>query len=84
MHNISLISSKRSRQFSAESFAVRSFASKYPSYFAAKTLRDGVSFLSLRSPSCPGTTHVASAHSLTSEVPGNLITYLSLKQGLRI
>ncbi len=84
MHNVSLISSKRSRQFSAELSAVQSFATKYPSYSVAKTLRDGVPSLSSRSLSCPGTTHVASVHFLTSAVPGNLITYLSIKQGIKI
>ncbi|NCP62705.1 MAG: hypothetical protein GW748_05265 [Alphaproteobacteria bacterium] len=84
MHNISLISSKKSRQFSAALSAAQSFAEKHPSAFPAKTLRDGVPSLALRSPSCPGTTHVASAHFLTSEVPGNLIGYLGLKQGMKI
>ena len=84
MHNISLISSKKSRQFSAVLSAVQSFAAEYPSYSVAKTLRDGVPSLSSRSLSCPGTTHVASAHLLTSEVPGDLITYVNLKQGANI
>ena len=62
MHNISLISSKRSRQFSAVLSAAQSFAAKYPSYSVAKTLRDGVPSLLSRSLSCPGTIQVASAH----------------------